>query len=530
MKPYEVLIFDRNFNLKANSLVDFYDFKYSEDIISGQKNTVQMPIKEDLDITAAKGWYIRIQGNGEQYNGVITSFTRGELRHEVTFEDMIKLFDINVLVPTVEISETYIETYMRKMIKQEFVDTSDQTQKINGLGTITATTSTSGALPYTSNTSEYTKVNILNDLIYPAFDAYSIVTSVDVNWETKQMSVKVGKVSASSKTIEADLSNVKKAAFTFKRSKETNKCDIYDLGQTRPAKASFYLHEDGTWNQNGTSDRISPVINVVETLDGWSIAKGVIDNQIANEVDELAELADIRQDLTSAQRSRLSTLTAKYMPAYAAAHPLSAPNVPGSDTGTVRIGSTSYDKSGTDYEDYTSGAYWDDDPDSLTSRLMEDYSSFHGHIILTARVDAQRTRTSLNDGAQRVINSDYFYLEKPVIGSDVEQCVRLYKNTSAYTTDIQNIYAQALLDAENQRAAMVFGSAEFKNLIELEVMRTDTMIKPLDIKIGQNVDIIHNGAAYSTLLTGRKITAGAVILMFGKVRLELTKILKGAER
>jgi ABC-type uncharacterized transport system ATPase component len=56
------------------------------------------------------------------------------------------------------------------------------------------------------------------------------------------------------------------------------------------------------------------------------------------------------------------------------------------------------------------------------------------------------------------------------------------------------------------------------------------MIKPLDIKMGQNVDIIHNGAAYSTLLTGRKITAGAVVLIFGKVRLELTKILKGAER
>ena len=53
----------------------------------------------------------------------------------------------------------------------------------------------------------------------------------------------------------------------------------------------------------------------------------------------------------------------------------------------------------------------------------------------------------------------------------------------------------------------------------------DTMINPLSMEIGQIVSIIHNGVSYDSILTGKEIHGGLVKLIFGTIRLELTKIL-----
>lgn len=66
-------------------------------------------------------------------------------------------------------------------------------------------------------------------------------------------------------------------------------------------------------------------------------------------------------------------------------------------------------------------------------------------------------------------------------------------------------------------------SAEkYDNLIELEVNSNDGLIDPLNLPIGQNTVIIRDGISYSTMLTGFSIK-DTVTLMFGTVRLELTK-------
>ena len=51
------------------------------------------------------------------------------------------------------------------------------------------------------------------------------------------------------------------------------------------------------------------------------------------------------------------------------------------------------------------------------------------------------------------------------------------------------------------------------------------MIKPLDMNIGQVVNIIHEGVSYNSILSGKQIKNGLVTLIFGTIRLELTKIL-----
>lgn len=63
-------------------------------------------------------------------------------------------------------------------------------------------------------------------------------------------------------------------------------------------------------------------------------------------------------------------------------------------------------------------------------------------------------------------------------------------------------------------------------LIELTVQKADTLVKPWELEIGQKAKIIHKNTVYDTVLTGKK-QGETTTLLFGAVRLELTKILKG---
>lgn len=86
---------------------------------------------------------------------------------------------------------------------------------------------------------------------------------------------------------------------------------------------------------------------------------------------------------------------------------------------------------------------------------------------------------------------------------------------------ITKTFAQ-MADSE---AAEVFGSIEYNNLIELEMLNDDSLIKPYQMEVGQVVNVISDGVSYISILTGRKIEQ-TTTLTFGTVRLDLTKILR----
>ncbi|MBQ0112685.1 MAG: hypothetical protein KBT03_06115 [Bacteroidales bacterium] len=67
---------------------------------------------------------------------------------------------------------------------------------------------------------------------------------------------------------------------------------------------------------------------------------------------------------------------------------------------------------------------------------------------------------------------------------------------------------------------------DFNNLIELTVQEEDALINPDIFEIGQKVLIISNNVQYTTYLTGYKSQKGTITLIFGAIRLELTKKLK----
>lgn len=77
-----------------------------------------------------------------------------------------------------------------------------------------------------------------------------------------------------------------------------------------------------------------------------------------------------------------------------------------------------------------------------------------------------------------------------------------------------------------EKAAESFGRNKFTNLIELTVVNNDDLIFPKEMKIGQEVAVISDGTIYRSILTGREIR-NSTKLIFGTIRLELTKLLKG---
>lgn len=64
------------------------------------------------------------------------------------------------------------------------------------------------------------------------------------------------------------------------------------------------------------------------------------------------------------------------------------------------------------------------------------------------------------------------------------------------------------------------------NLIELEMLEDDILFEPREMNIGQDILVISEGKSYESMLTGYKHKNGKITLIFGAIRLELTKILK----
>ena len=101
----------------------------------------------------------------------------------------------------------------------------------------------------------------------------------------------------------------------------------------------------------------------------------------------------------------------------------------------------------------------------------------------------------------------------------IEPVVFDYK--SIKVSDDESFTEKAFAQAEEKLL-----SKDYNNLIELELMADDDMNDPLDWEIGQKGMIISEDKIYTSIFTGYSIEDGAITMIFGAVRNELTKKLK----
>ena len=191
----------------------------------------------------------------------------------------------------------------------------------------------------------------------------------------------------------------------------------------------------------------------------------------------------------------------------------------------------------------------------LIARALEKYS-----VVITVTPDVQEKAIVLTIGAiqesPKVIEADLpnIVVKNVVIketDKDVNKLmvyntenytdVRTYyrhsddsysvANTDRITPVVQEIHGVApsnggtFAAAADSDAANVFGGINYNNLIELTVMKDDTLVQPYALDIGRVVNIISKGNVYTSILTGKTVSDRAQ-LTFGTIRLDLTKIIR----
>lgn len=70
----------------------------------------------------------------------------------------------------------------------------------------------------------------------------------------------------------------------------------------------------------------------------------------------------------------------------------------------------------------------------------------------------------------------------------------------------------------------------YENLIELTALKNDGIIRPDTWNIGDKAKILKGGREYESILTGKKYSDSTITLIFGSIRLELTKKIKKTEQ
>lgn len=277
MRPFNVEIFDRNFNFIHNYTVEQPAYKY--DYLSPVENTVVISFNDAVKI----GQYIVLSNNASRYEGVISSLQVINKDYmSVGFYGLNSLFDCPVYVDIeyqqgeAKQGQKSIEDIIYENINNIFVNghnplesnwgtyDTDDLQKIPGL-TLTKTTDTmvwNVGLSY--DDSEYSTWGMwkgsLSTLITNSLKGCSVgvITSLDIT--NHAVNCSIGVLNSTPLTIEADLPQIlKKNIVENDTSMMCNKYIMMQPTETGDPPVIYYRHPTGLWDTTD-ANRITPVI------------------------------------------------------------------------------------------------------------------------------------------------------------------------------------------------------------------------------------------------------------------------------
>lgn len=128
--------------------------------------------------------------------------------------------------------------------------------------------------------------------------------------------------------------------------------------------------------------------------------------------------------------------------------------------------------------------------------------------------------------AEDYSNTRIYYLH-PDLGYDTKDRDRITPVVCEMQT-VSHEEGSSFESAAVSAAHNKFANLSYSNLIELTMMNGDALVKPEEMEFGQVADIISDGEVYRSILTGRERGRNTK-LVFGTVRLDLTKILRRQE-
>ena len=265
MQPFNVEIFDREFNLLQHYNVGSIDYKY--DYLSTMENSVLVAFNENVK----NGDYIRIKNNTDSYFGYISAIAVNEAEQgysEIKFKPFISLFDASILFDTtLQGSATTLEQMIADYITAYWISNSDSDQNIYGLEVQTISSTSGWGFHITSDQKGLNKavINFMSSIIRRSLTKYQVGLYAEPDFSNKKIVIKIGVKAPGTFFIEADLPNVvEKSIIVNESTQDMNKLIIYDQADL-VTNVIYYKHPDGTYDTTD-DDRITPVIYAITSV------------------------------------------------------------------------------------------------------------------------------------------------------------------------------------------------------------------------------------------------------------------------
>lgn len=261
MKPFNLEVFDRQFNLLEHTNVEEVNIDYDYLKPNDSEVTALIPIDN-----ISMGDYIRFTRDETELFGVITSLDAAEdvLLTNIGFRPFpAGIFNADILFDTNQQGTVALETVIANTITANWVNNTDSLQNIPGLSVTTTTTTLAWGMNLKSDTEGMHRciIDFYDVLIVRAMSEYGIAIQTEADFQAKTITLTVGKVNAP-QTIEADLPNVFDKTFLINEaSKNVNKLIVYNT-QNYTSTILYYLHPDGTYDTTN-ADRITPVVREI---------------------------------------------------------------------------------------------------------------------------------------------------------------------------------------------------------------------------------------------------------------------------
>ena len=265
MQPFNVEIFDRQFNLIQHYNVGAIDYKY--DYLSTMENSVFIAFNENVQ----NGDYIRIVNDTDSYFGYISAIAVNESVQgysEIKFKPFISLFDSSILFDTtLQGSATTLEQMIADYITAYWINNADTDQNIFGLEVDTISATSGWGFHITSDQKGLNKavINFMTSIIRRSLTKYQVGLYAEPDFLNKKVVIKIGVKAPGTFFIEADLPNViEKSIIVNESTQDMNKLIIYDQADL-VTNVIYYKHPDGTYNTTN-ADRITPVIYAITSV------------------------------------------------------------------------------------------------------------------------------------------------------------------------------------------------------------------------------------------------------------------------
>ena len=274
MQPYNVEIFDRDFNFIHNYTIESID--YQEDYLTLPETVVFMSYNENVK----RGNYITVFNDLERYSGIITSVVASAKYDgfmNVGFKSLLSYFNASFALSVSNITnyaKTHsLENLLYTYIKLFYVDGNigdgiDTDLKVPGLSISVITNTYNWNIGLYNQMQDdydgYQKVSLIDDLIIAAMKLYKIGCYVNFNFKTQTITIEIGIKTNTPITVETDLPNIYNVAYNKKQSpNDVNTVDAILQNESEHGEPQIvvtqYKHYDGTWSDSKT-DRILPPI------------------------------------------------------------------------------------------------------------------------------------------------------------------------------------------------------------------------------------------------------------------------------